>query len=325
MLYRENPVYGRKIFFCNPSLFIENTIVEALRHDDFEVYVINNYNCAKTLLMQYPDSMCYFDIDSELTFSGWFNFLKGFSDKSLNTIYLGIISETAKKQDMEKFLMNLRLPGGFININSKPEKLIHQFTEILELNGAKGRRKYIRLDTSDMDDVKGYISYSNKLYNIKIKDISVAGFACTYRKELSKLFVKNLHLQNINISISRKSIVCACIIFNTFVNNDDTATSIMMFTNENKQEILQDIRKFITNNYLNKLNDVLKLITPEHTNYEAENLYAELKTDRSYVEDEEEEELIEDLGNLEDLSDIDFDLGENKTNDEDGLYVPSGN
>ena len=69
MWYRENPIYGRKIFFCNPSLFIEHFIVESLRKDDYEVYVLNDYSLAKPLLMLYPDSMCYFDIDSELSFS----------------------------------------------------------------------------------------------------------------------------------------------------------------------------------------------------------------------------------------------------------------
>ena len=78
MWYRENPIYGRKIFFCNPSLFIEHFIVESLRKDDYEVYVLNDYSLAKPLLMLYPDSMCYFDIDSELSFSTWFNFLKSF-------------------------------------------------------------------------------------------------------------------------------------------------------------------------------------------------------------------------------------------------------
>ncbi|MCR5189143.1 MAG: hypothetical protein K6C97_09425 [Treponema sp.] len=331
MLYRENPIFGRKIFFCNPSLFVENTIVEALRQNDFEVYIINNYNYAKTLLMQFPDAMCYFDIDTELSFSGWFNFIKSFSDKSLNTIYLGIISETAKKEDMEKFLMNLKLPGGFINISTRTEKLIKQFIEILELNGAKGRRKYIRLDTTNSDDVKGYVSYSNKLYDLKIKDISVAGFACTYKEELSSIFVKNLHLKNVCISLGRKSIVLASIIFNTFSNKDGTATSVMMFTNENDQSILNDIRNYITSNYLSKVDELVRIITPDYTDYESENVYNDLKTDRSYVEDEEEAAILEEL---EDLTDLDLSDPESKSdnkdnntddNTDDSLYVPSGN
>ena len=30
-----------------------------------------------------------------------------------------------------------------------------------------------------MKDVRGYLSYGDKLYSIDIKDISVVGFACT--------------------------------------------------------------------------------------------------------------------------------------------------
>ena len=149
---------------------------------------------------------------------------------------------------MEKFLMNIKLPGGFINISNKTESLINQFSTILDLNGAKGRRKYIRLDTTNMKDVRGYLSYGDKLYSIDIKDISVVGFACTYKKELMNLFQKNMHLQNVCLSIGRKSIVLSCIIFNTFIAQNGNATSVFMFTNENSKSIIDQIREFIINN-----------------------------------------------------------------------------
>lgn len=319
MLYRENPIFGRKIFFCNPSLFIENVIVDALRQDDFEVYIINNYKNAKSLLLQYPDSICYIDIDSELSFSAWFNFIKSFSSEGLESIYVGIISETSKQQDMEKFLMNLKLPCGFININKKSDKLLNQFIDILDLNGAKGRRKYIRLDTTGRTEVKGYLSYQDKLYDINIKDISVAGFACSYKCEYLNIFKKNMHLQNVCINIKRKSLVVSCIIFNTFENKDGTATAVMMFTNENPIEMIQDIRAFIIEDYINKVDEVLKITSIDHNNYDEPNVYDDLKTDRSYIDDEDAEVLTD----IEDLSEIDYETEDSSDNDSTGLYVPS--
>ncbi|MCR4741521.1 MAG: hypothetical protein K5866_01430 [Treponema sp.] len=339
MWHRENPIYGRKIFFCNPSLFIENFIIDALRQDDFEVYVLHDFSYAKPLLMLYPDSMCYFDIDSDLSFSAWYNFLKSFSTDKLSSTYLGIISETAKKEDTEKFLMNLRLPGGFINISNKSDKLVKQFSEILDLNGAKGRRKYIRLDTTKMKDVRGYLSFGDKLFSIAIKDISVAGFACTYKKDLMSLFRKNMHLQNVCLNIGRKSIVSSCIIFNTFISPDGNATSILMFTNENSKAIINDIRGFIIDNYVSQVDEIISTLPLDHTNYDQPDLYSELKTDRNYAEDEVEAELIEEIAEIEDLApmdnvesldikdmNMDFNFGDSNQDSDKGLgdiYVPS--
>ncbi|MCR4580635.1 MAG: hypothetical protein K5681_09850 [Treponema sp.] len=312
------------MFFCNPSLFIENFIVEALRENEFEVYVIHDYTYVKSLLTNYPDSMCYFDIDSEMSFPEWFNFIKSFSKSNLKSIYIGVISETAKIEDTEKFLMNLSLPGGFIQIDKKTEKLIKQFADILELNGAKGRRKYLRLDTSTMDDARGYLSVQDKLFAFTVKDISVAGFACSYKADLINLFQKNLHLNNVCINIGRKSIVCACIIFNTFANPNGTATSVMMFTNENKPDMIREIRGFIIENYVKKVDEVCKNLSKDYENYSEPNIYYELKTDRSYVESEEieeAEELIDEAQLLEDIDNLTEDPNDSK--DDGGLYVSS--
>lgn len=332
MWYRENPIYGRKIFFCNPSLFIEHFIVESLRKDDYEVYVLNDYSLAKPLLMLYPDSMCYFDIDSELSFSAWFNFLKSFSTDQLKSTYLGIISETAKKEDMEKFLMNIKLPGGFINISNKTESLINQFSTILDLNGAKGRRKYIRLDTTNMKDVRGYLSYGDKLYSIDIKDISVVGFACTYKKELMNLFQKNMHLQNVCLSIGRKSIVLSCIIFNTFIAQNGNATSVFMFTNENSKSIIDQIREFIINNNIAQIEEIISTLPLDHTNYDSPDIYSTLKTDRNYTEDDEGAEDLEQIEDLEEIDindmslDFNFENSDQASNiDAEDIYVPSSN
>ena len=42
MEYRENPIFGRKVFFLNPTLSIQNVFVRKLQDLEYEVYTIEH-------------------------------------------------------------------------------------------------------------------------------------------------------------------------------------------------------------------------------------------------------------------------------------------
>ena len=112
MTYRENPLLGRKVFFLNPPLSIENYVIECLKGDDYEVYVIPDYTSAKPVLRLYENAICFIFIDDGLTLEGWYNFIKSFEeDESLKSVFLGVISIKTKPKDQERFLMDLKLPA----------------------------------------------------------------------------------------------------------------------------------------------------------------------------------------------------------------------
>lgn len=255
---RENPIFGRKIFFINPAMMIENYLVEYLRSQEYEVYIIRDYRKAKNLLSAHTDSMCFIDIDADLSYGQWFSYMRSFSfTNALSTIYLGIVTEKAGLEEKDKFLMNIRLPGGFNVITRKPE-VLKSFSAILDLNGAKGRRKYIRLDTRGLNDVRGYMTSDNRLFTVDVKDLSSSGFAVTFKAEIASLFQKNTLIRNICISAGRKSMVCSCVVFNTLVNQDGSAMSVLMLTNENPESTRAYIRNFIFEKLDEKMNEVIK-------------------------------------------------------------------
>ena len=283
---RENPLFGRKIFFVNPNFNIEKYLIDFLRKNEYEVYIIKDYRKAKKILSVYPDSMCFIDIDEELSYSEWFNYMKSFAViPELQGIYLGIVTQTASWEDKDKFLMNIRLPGGFTVI-TKQEKLIENFAKILDLNGAKGRRKYLRLDTRNERDVSGYMTLGGKLYTVNIKDISSVGFAITYKQELTGLFQKNTLIRNLCLSAGRKSMVCSCIIFNTQINPDGTAMSVLMLTNENPESTKTYIRDYIFQKFDAKMNTLIENVEKDDTRYNQSDEYSQLKAvrDRDYSE-----------------------------------------
>lgn len=283
---RENPLFGRKIFFICPSYVMEKYLIEKLRQNEYEVYVFKDYRKAKSVLSKYPDAMCFINIDAEFSYSEWFNFMKSFQESDvLKGIYLGIITESAGWEDKDKFLMNVKLPGGF-NRFDKTEKFVNNLMAILDLNGAKGRRKYLRLDTRGVSDVSGYMTSAGKLYAINIKDLSSAGFAVTYKPELMNLFQKNTLIRTISLTVGRKSMVCSCIVFNTQANPDGTAMSVLMLTNENPEETKTYIRNFIFEKYGRQMDAVIEAAEKDISSYSQSDEYSKLIAvrDRKYDE-----------------------------------------
>ena len=106
---RENPLFGRKIFFICPSYIMEKYLIESLHKNEYEIYVLKDFRRAKGLLSKFP--------------------------------------------------------GGFNRVEKK-EKFINNIMAILDLNGAKGRRKYLRLDTRGVRDVSGYMTSEGKSYGL---------------------------------------------------------------------------------------------------------------------------------------------------------------
>lgn len=298
---RENPLFGRKIFFIGPSYVTEKYLIDKLRDNEYEVYVLKDYRVAKNVLSSYTDAMCFINIDEGLSYSEWFNFIKSFQDSSiLHGVYIGIITEAATWEDKDKFMMNVSLPGGF-NHFDKSEKFVKNFMAILDLNGAKGRRKYLRLDTRGASDVSGYMTSEGKLYAVNFKDLSSAGFAITYKKDLANLFQKNTLIRNLCLTVGRKSMVCSCIVFNTQINPDGTAMSVLMLTNENPEENKIYIRDYIFDKFISKMDSVIQSVEKDNASYSQPDEYSKLVAvrDRNYDE----------LTPLEELEDLDAAAG----------------
>ena len=307
---RENPVFGRKIFFLNPSFTMENYLIDHLKKNEFEVYVLTDYRKSKGVLAANQDSMFFVNIDDdELPYAGWYNFMKSFSENpDLRSIYLGVVSENAGWEDKDKFLMNIRLPGGFTVIEKKNPKMLEDFTKILELNGAKGRRKYLRLDTRGEKDVSGYLAHEGKLYTVNIKDISSAGFAISYKQIIMNLFQKNTLVRNLCLSVGRKSMVCSCIVFNTQMNDDGTAMSVLMLTNENPESTRTYIRNYIFEKNAYKTSLLMNGIDNDSASYSDQEEYKSLKAVANRNYDELNAEDLGDLEPLDDKSDFGYSL-----------------
>lgn len=287
MGYRENPIFGRKVFFLNPPLSIENNVVDNLKLLEYEVYIIREYNLAKPVLRNYGNSICFIYIDDEMPLESWFNFIKSFeNDETLNKVFLGVLSYKTKPKEQEYFLMNLKLPGGFVRLDKKVEEISKQLEGILEINGAKGVRKVIRLDLKDSKDVNGYFNYGTILYSFRLVDISVMGFATITSAKMGQIFKKGSFIKNISITMGRYSFYCTVQIFESRIVGDN-CTVVALFTDTTSPEIKKKIHDFIYLT-LEKRNKIfMESLARDFTDYSVR--YAEPQLENNKIDENKKE------------------------------------
>lgn len=265
---RENPLLGRKIFFVNPHIIFENYVVTDLRNNEYEVYVIDDYHDAKSILSEYKDALVFFYIDNGLTYDEWFNYIKSMQlDEKLKSIFVGVVSIKATSLDQQRFVMDLQLPGGFIRFSrDRLDITLKNIKDILDLNGAKGCRKYIRLDSKSLDKVNGYLAFKDKLYTFTVDNISSVGFACFYPEDMLEIFTKNIVHPSVSLTLGRRTIIASSVVFDTKIVNG-TGFSVLLFTKDVDRDTRNEIRAFIFDVLDEKLKKSLSVIVSDDTDY----------------------------------------------------------
>ena len=287
---RENPIFGRKVFFLNPPLQIENSVLSILKESEYEVYIIRDYRDAKPILAEHKDAICFVNVDKQLEMDVWYNFIKSFKyDEKVSSIFLGVISSKIDLTYREKFLMDLKLPGGMILLNEPVNQTALKIEKILEINGAKGRRKYIRLVCKDLENVKGYITVGDKMFFIKINDISSVGFACTYDSAFEPLLIKNSVFREVTLELGNDvrtvSMSLPSVVYDK-KNINGQNIAVMLFTKEVPSENRAGIRNFIFSVLEKQAEDFMKSSMKDMTDYSEKVDYPE--DDFSDIDDLEE-------------------------------------
>ncbi len=269
----ENPIIGRKVFFVNPPLYVENYLHLELRQHEYEVYIITDYRYTKAALRHFPDALCFIFIDDELSYDEWFNFIKSFQeDTILKTIFVGLMSAVIPKNVLEKFMINLSLPGGFIMLNEfKGSALIEKIVGILDLNGAKGRRKYLRLDCDENITINGYFADKSQLFQVSIANISSVGFSCIYPKAYGSLLAKNCFVPSFSITLGRRSIVTPSVVLDTKPVDANRLFSILLFVKQVGQDDRKVIKNFIFDQLQERFENKVFSATPDVEDYSNRN------------------------------------------------------
>lgn len=180
---------GRKIFILYPHTVIQDELLDILIMAGFESYMIHDHNKAAKLLAQFSGSIMFINIDEGMNETEWETYIRGLQESPLTrNCLLGILSYNADQAFMEKYLVKLAVPCGYVQLKSGIKESIKTMLATLEANKARGRRKFIRVSCEDefaatvnFQAPKGTLQGSpSGSYDGKLLDISASGIAARF-------------------------------------------------------------------------------------------------------------------------------------------------
>jgi hypothetical protein len=179
----QQPGEGKKIFLLHPHSVIRDEMLDVLIMAGYETYTILDEDRARKLLIKFPGSIMFINIDEGLKEPEWEVYIRGIlDDEKTKGTRLGIMSYNQDRTLMQKYLMDLAIPCGYIQLKLGLHESTRIILSALEANEARGRRKYIRAECDD--DVHSTMNYKDDsgIYHGKIMDISSAGIAAKIDK-----------------------------------------------------------------------------------------------------------------------------------------------
>jgi hypothetical protein len=169
---------GKKIFLLYPHSVIQEKMLDTLIMNGFETYTLRDYKKAFKILEQFPSSIMFVNIEDGLPEKDWETYIRGIQKhpKTKDT-RIGILSYNQDKGLMEKYLLEIGIPCGYVQLKLGLMDSTNIIMTALEANEARGRRKHIRAFCEE--GISATLNFRNEsgLYQGKILDISSTGIA----------------------------------------------------------------------------------------------------------------------------------------------------
>ena len=183
----------------------------------------------------------------------------------------------------------------------KGSALIEKIVGILELNGAKGRRKYLRLDCDPSITINGYFANQSQLLQVSIANISSVGFTCYFPRSYGEALKKNMMVPSFSITLGRRSIVTPSVVFDVKVVDANRCFAVMLFLKQVGLDDRKVIKNFIFDQLEKKFEDLIYALPPDVEDYTTRSVKAsEEKVEEAgeekgeaAVEEAEEAETVE--------------------------------
>ena len=251
-----NAIIGKKTFFVHPSVFVQNEIISELIQQEYEVYIIKDEEKLKKVLAKYPDSIVFASIDETLSAAKWEAWIRSVmgNEATLN-IKMGILSNTNNEESRRLYLQTLKVPCGFIPIKLEKTKVIKTLSDILGGLDARGRRKYLRADTSGETMTTINVPHNNDFVTGEIRDISVVGLSCAFSQDPE--LGKNSLLSDIQLKLQSSLIKVEGIVFGSRADEVEKIY-VILFTPKVDSPARSKIRTYIQKNLQLKMDDELK-------------------------------------------------------------------
>jgi len=212
---QQSGLQGKKIFFLFPHSVIREDMLDVLIMAGYETYTLVDEKKARKLLVKFPDSIMFINIDEHLKENEWEAYIKGLQeDPQTKSSRLGIMSYNQDRALMQKYLMDMAVPCGYIQLKLGIQASIKIMLDALRANEAKGRRQFIRATCADDPSATmNYKAAGGTIYYGKLLDVSSAGFAA--RLEKFGDFPPNSKLREVQLNLRGKLVLTDVILMGT--------------------------------------------------------------------------------------------------------------
>ncbi len=258
---------GKKVFFLNTPATFQEIVIPMLSSSGYEVYSLNSYRHTKAILKEFPSSVLYVCIDTELVVDQWYNFITSFSrDPILKDVIIGIMSSNAAKTEVDHFLLNTSIPGGFVSL-SQQDIIIHDYIHsILHLNDAKGKRNFVRVNCLDETNISATLLTKSGTKILNVSNISSAGLLCITDHKNEALFVQSKVLNNLIIDLNGRKIKCDMLLYKTYTEGDNLFL-VLLFATDLPYAIRSIIDKYVRDLLQARLESVIEKLPEDFNNY----------------------------------------------------------
>jgi len=234
---------GKKIFFLYPSVLIQNKIVEELAQEEFEVYSIRDETKLRQVLRKYPNSVVFANISDGMRESAWENWIRSvMMDSRTVGVAIGIIAYGEDANIRHKYTELLRVHCGYIVMKPDLSVVVRQLAEALIDVNAKGRRRYIRVLTDTEENITVNLPMNGTFLSGAIKDISTAGFSCTFEGDPD--LIRNTHFDDIQIRLQTEFLKVQGMFFGSRMQGTEKIY-VLLITQRTSSDVQAKIRKFI--------------------------------------------------------------------------------
>ncbi len=275
------PEFGRKIFFLNPSYKIKHHVITELREQEYEVYEIDNYKYSKNILRHNPESILFVNTDSTMVLTTWLAFLKTFADDDrLKTTKIGILSERIDQDKAQLFFDSLDIEAGITSLSGDLTKVLDVIKGILDMLGAKGRRNYVRYSCVNDKSVQMFWTYSDKMHQFKVLDLSSVTLAVRIPSTLPVQLHVSYILDNAQVVLGTRVISMRLI---TYLLKDSPhgKIAIFLYDRSTAPALKTAIKGFISQSLQKQLISAINNETEDSTDYlslaKQDSLISELK------------------------------------------------
>jgi hypothetical protein len=242
-------IVGKKVFFLNPSVNIQNQVMDELSQHEYEVYSVKNSAHLTRVLKKYTDSIVYINLDDtqKAEAEKWIDMIS----TAVPDVRIGIFSSSSDEALKDKYVKKPKVKCGFINIRFEMKKTVQQIIAILESMNVKGRRKYLRAtieneETATINMSQGGGNFVNGI----IKDISVVGFSCAFEEDPG--LIKNTLYKDIQIRLHTMLIKAEAIVFGSR-EELGKKVYVLLFSQRTDPEVSVKVRKYVRQNLQHKM------------------------------------------------------------------------